>query len=593
MLSRKIVTGLSMIFSVAAVCAVFSTASTASGASVPRPEYPTPQMVRANWMNLNGEWQFTETDDSSKQFLGDETYPDKIIVPYCRESSLSGLGRKGFIRNVWYKKTFQLPGDWRSARTRLHIGACDWLTEVWVNGKLIGKHKGGSAPIVFDITKALKRDNNTVVIHAFDDTRSNLQETGKQSHAENSEGCVYTRTTGIWQTVWLEGVGSSFISEIRTVTDPDTGRVFVDPIVDGSCKDLTVRATAYAKGKQVAISEARADWRNTHLVLSLSEKHIWSIESPYLYDLKLVLLRNGKVVDELKSYFGVRTVSIEGRGILINHKPVFQRLILDQGFYPDGIWTAPTDQALRHDIELSQAAGFNGARLHQKVFDPRYLYWADKMGYIVWGESPNWGMDDGNPFTHVPFIDEWVEVLKRDRNHPAIIGWCPFNETGGNSATIQNSTVYLTRAIDPTRPVLDTSGWTHGISDPEVLDNHDYEGNPAVFRDRWKKGAGDNFPAVPFMVSEYGGMGWSIETGWGYGVAPKNVDEFIDRFAGLSNALMDTRYCFGFCYTQLTDVEQERNGLYTYNRVPKFDVKRLHSILSRKAAYEIEGPAKD
>jgi beta-galactosidase/beta-glucuronidase len=547
-------------------------------------------MERVHWINLNGEWQFAETDDSTKQFLGGESYPDKIIVPFCRESKLSGLQRLGFIKNVWYKRTVVLPHDWKSARTRLHIGACDWLTEAWVNGKLVGNHKGGSASMAFEVTKELRPGENTIVIHAFDDTRSCLQETGKQSHDEGSSGCVYTRTTGIWQTVWLEGVGSSFVSDLKTVADPDSSRVFIDPIVNGSCKGLTVRATAYAGSKVVGVAEAKADWRNTHLVLNLSEKHLWSIETPYLYNLKVVLLRDGKKVDELKSYFGLRTVSIEGRGILINGKPVFQRLVLDQGFYRDGIWSAPSDWALRHDIELSQAVGFNGARLHQKVFDPRYLYWADKLGYIVWGESPNWGMDAGNPQTHLPFMDEWVEVLRRDRNHPSIVGWCPFNETPGNAGTLQNSTVYVTRMIDPSRPVIDVSGWTHCIPDPEVLDMHDYDGNPVSFRDRWKKGGGENLP-IPFFVSEFGGIGWNSENGWSYGATPKDVNEFIDRFSGLAYALMDTRYCFGFCYTQLTDVEQERNGVYTYDRVPKFDVRRLHAILSRKAAYEIDGPA--
>lgn len=581
------------------VCVICAPFAMASVQNILRPEYPDPQMRRAEWMNLNGKWEFAETDDSSKQYLGDTPYPDTIIVPFCRESKLSGLGRLGFVKNVWYRRSFELDKSWKSPRTRLHIGACDWATSVWINGELAGTHKGGSAPIVLDITNYLQPGKNTVIIHAFDDTRSGLQETGKQAHSEKSEGCVYTRVTGIWQTVWLEGVGLSYIKDFKVDCEPSSSRVFIKPNIDVSQNKLTLKAVAYAGDKVVGSSQVPVDWRNTSLELKLSNKHLWSINDPFLYGLKLTLLDGKKVVDELQSYFGLRTVSIKGAAILINGKPVFQRLVLDQGYYPDGIWTAPSEEALKHDIEISQAAGFNGARLHQKVFEPRYLYWADKLGYIVWGESPNWGMDAGNSLTHLPFIDEWMEVLKRDRNHPAIIGWCPFNETPSNACPLQNATVNLTRLIDPSRPVFDVSGWSHGITDPEVLDMHDYDQNPDTFRNKWndsylatmflpkRYGGTEESSVYPFMISEFGGTQWSkVGSGWGYGSAPQNVEEFYNRFSGLTSALLDSRYIFGFCYTQLYDVEQERNGLYTYQREPKFDVRRLHNILSKKAACE-------
>jgi hypothetical protein len=536
--------------------------------------------MRSEWMNLNGTWDFAETD-SDQSYLDDEAYPDRIIAPFCRESKLSGLGRTGFVKNVWYRRTFELPKTWKSPRTILHVGACDYATTVWLNGKLLGTHRGGSSPISFEITKQLQ-PKNVIIVHAFDDTRSGLQPTGKQSHQEQSYGCMYTRTTGIWQTVWLEGVGSSYIRDFRIETDPANSRVILQTEVDGPCEGLTIKAAAFADGKVVGVEQAPADWRNGRLVLSLSQKRLWSPDDPFLYQLKLVLLKDGKPVDIVYSYFGLRSVSIDGPAITINGKPVFQRLILDQGFYPDGIWTAPTDEALRKDIELSQAAGYNGARLHQKVFEPRYLYWADKMGYLVWGEFPSWGFDYANPAGHLAFLDEWTDVVRRDRNHPSIIGWCPFNETSRNAAEIQNSIYAVTRAIDPSRPILDTSGYTHSLAEPEVLDTHDYDQNPESFHARYtdmspilpaRYGGPTVKPGVPFMVSEFGGI-WLKES-----------EEFYTRYKSLVDALLDSDH-FGFCYTQLTDVEQEQNGLYDYNRKPKFDVKRVHDITARKAAIE-------
>lgn len=588
------------------ICAILSSAARAD---IPRPEYPNPMAVRGEWMNLNGTWEFAETDGPlpnpprngegvDQRFLSDKPYPDKIIVPFCRESKLSGLGRTGFVKNVWYRRTFELPSTWKSKRTLLHIGACDYESTVWLNGQLLGRHRGGSSPITFEITKQLQQGTNTVIVHAFDDTRSGLQPTGKQAHSEQSAGCVYTRTTGIWQTVWLEGVGSTYIKDFTIETDPGRGRVIIRPEINGWWADMAIKAVASADGKVVGVDQVKAEWRSAHLVLSIPNPRPWSPEDPFLYDLRLVITLNGKVVDEVKSYFGLRDVSILGTVININRKPVFQRLILDQGFYPDGIWTAPTDEALKHDIELSQAAGFNGARLHQKVFEPRYLYWADKMGYLLWGEFPSWGIDYTNPSVNLPFLEEWTEIVRRDRNHPSVVGWCPLNETTGAAGDLQNAVIAATRLADPGRPVLDTSGYVHSLAEPDVLDTHDYEQNPEAMKARYNDNFAPNMvlPAryggpeiranVPFMVSEFGGIGWSVTGGWGYGAAPKDKEEFYARYKGLCDALLDSPSQFGFCYTQLTDVEQEQNGLYTYERVPKFDVKRIHDITARPAYIE-------
>jgi hypothetical protein len=579
-------------------------------AAVPRAEHPRPDAFRENWATLNGEWQF-EIDDSAdgeaRGLVFGKDLATKITVPFCPESKLSGVGHYGIMKHVWYRRAFEIPAAMQGKRVLLHFGGVDYQTWVWVNGQRVGSHAGGDVSFSFDITKFLHNGSNEVVVHAFDDTASGNQPTGKQTHTV-SEGCVYTRTPGIWQPVWLEGVGSSFVESFSIVPDPDRSRVLIDAAVNGDASDLTLTAEAFADGKKVGSDSGPASWRDNHLVLDLKQKKLWEPGAPFLYDLKFTLTRNGKKVDEVASYFGLRKVSIEGRSFLINGKRVFQRLILDQGFYPDGIWTAPTDAELKHDIERSMAAGYNGARLHQKVFEPRFLYWADKLGYLVWGEYPNWGFDY-RPANYANYINEWTEVLQRDRNHPAIIGWCPFNESGAAAGELQQIVWRETKAIDPTRPVLETSGWVHTITQAEVRDDHDYNQVPASFKKRWEDFFAGNqdvrvpsrygtkaSPAsadlgVPFMVSEFGGTVWGDrQTGWGYGAGPKDLDEFYVRYEGLVGALLDNPNMFGFCYTQLTDVEQEHNGLYYYDRRPKFDLKRLHDITAKPAAYEKTGP---
>ncbi len=583
------------------------------GQDIPRPEHPRPDWERTTWLNLNGEWEFAETDDNNASYTDSNAkFPDKIIVPFVRESKLSGLGRLGFIKNVWYRRTFTVPADFAGKRVNFNIGACDWRTTIWVNGVKLGTHTGGNVAFGFEATNALKPGENTVVVHAYDDTRSGVQALGKQSTQLNSYGCWYTRTTGIWQTVWLEGVGTSYLKNPKIETDPANGRVYVRVEVDGYNTGLQVKARVLDGGKVVAEDAVSANWRNNQLLLDLGKSaKKWSPKSPFLYDLELELSSGGKVVDKVKTYFGVRTIQIEGRAILINGEAIFQRLVLDQGFYPDGIWTAPSDAALKKDIQLSLDCGFNGARLHQKVFEPRFLYWADKMGYMVWGEFSNWGPDFAKLETNKPFIDEWVEILLRDRNHPAIITWCPFNETPDNAAPLQETIVRITRAVDPSRPVIETSGWSHRIRDPEMLDNHDYDQNPESYRARYDARfqddalpdyltSGGNNMNVPFYVGEYGGIGWapkeasSIDGGWGYGNNPKTIEDFYTRFDGLAKAQLENPNLFGFCYTQLTDVELEINGMYFYDeaRTPKFDNAKIKKMLSVQAAYEKNPPVK-
>ncbi len=593
------------------VLAVWLAGLVSALAEVPRPEHPRPDLYRANWMTLNGEWQFEHDKAADGEQRGLNYGTDlnsKITVPFCPESKLSGLGLPTslHLKNVWYRRAFTLPAAMQGQRVRLHFGGVDYRSWVYINGQLAGSHVGEHVAFNCEITKFLKAGPNEVVVKVLDDLSSGLQPSGKQSEGDKSAGCFYTRTTGIWQSVWLEAVGSSFVERIAVVPDPDNSRVLIEATINGLDSGLTLRAEAFADGK-LAGTETTSGPGLMRLVLNLKEKKLWEPGSPFLYGLKFTLFSGKEKVDELQSYFGLRKIAIDGRKILINGKPVFQRLILDQGFYPEGLWTAPTDEALKRDIELSMACGYNGARLHQKVFEPRFLYWADKLGYLVWGEYPNAGYNNQKEgFSAV--VNEWTEILLRDRNHPSIVGWCAFNENFETSGELQQMIWHVTKAVDPTRPALEASGWNHTLPHPEVRDAHDYTGDPAHLRKKWMDyftapPEGPRPPArylsqvvsqadcgVPFMISEVGGIGWATEGGWSYGAGPKTIDEFYVRYQGTIDAMLDNPNLFGFCYTQLTDIEQERNGLFFYDRKPKFDVKKLHEITARQAAYERNEP---
>lgn len=565
---------------------------------IPRPEHPRPDFKRELWMNLNGVWEFAETDDADASFL-DRDMPDKINVPFCRESELSGLGRKGFVDYVWYRRAFSIPEAWKGKEILLHIGACDWETTVWVNGSEVGFHRGGNGQFSFDISKHLKEGENTIVIRAFDNVRSGLQTAGKQSQREESHGIFYTRTTGIWQTVWLEAVPQTSIKTFSITPDIEQGIFLIEAHLAGDDWGMTLSVEAFLDSQLVGEGQSDAQWRNTLVHVPLKEKKLWTLDAPTLYSLKITLKKGEETIDEVETYAGLREVDIQGRAILLNGKPIFQRLVLDQGFYPDGVWTAPSDEALARDIELSKSVGFNGARLHQKVFEPRFLYHADRLGYLLWGEYPSFGVNYGDPATDEPILREWQEILNRDRNHPSIIGWCPFNETPPEAGRVQRMAVDLTRELDPSRPVLETSGWTHTHPHPELIDAHDYNQDPVSFKEKWDRffdfrpslpvryGAqpGGNL-RIPFFVSEFGGIGWDIGGGWGYGNTPKTMEEFYARFQGLVEAQLFNRNFFAYCYTQLTDVEQERNGIFTFDRKSKFEAEKLHAIQSQAASFE-------
>lgn len=566
--------------------------------TIPRSEHPDPQFQRKDWLNLNGEWDFEFDFGNSGLRAGvleKDEWSRKINVPFCPESKLSGIEYTDFIAAVWYRKSVTVTETQLEGRVLIHFGAVDYETYLYVNGEEAGYHKGGYTSFIFDITEFLTAGENVIAVNARDDVRDPLVPRGKQSELYNSHGCDYTRTTGIWQTVWLEFVPKAYVKSFKLFPDTVNATLGVSAVVEG---EGAFKAEAFYDGRLVGSFEKTAAGFVSGDI-KLSETHLWEVGCGRLYDLKITF--GG---DEISSYFGLRDIRIDGYKVLINGKSVFQRLVLDQGFYADGIYTAPSDEALEKDIRLSLAVGFNGARLHQKVFEPRFLYHCDRLGYIVWGEFGNWGLDYSRDGALEAMLPQWCESVARDFNHPAIVGWCPFNETWDRDGRKQNDEllriVYrVTKQLDETRPCIDTSGNFHVETD--IFDVHDYEQKVEIFKGNYDRLMTEGvlferFPdrqeydgKKPAFVSEYGGIQWSLGSrgdAWGYGNAPKSEQEFIDRYKGLTDALLDNERMFGFCYTQLYDIEQEQNGLYYYDRSPKFDPELFRRINSRKAAIE-------
>ena len=566
-----------------------------------RPEHPNPQFVRDNWENLNGEWDFAFDFSASGKERGmvqDGVYDKKIKVPFCPESELSGIGFTDFLNAVWYRRSFVITEKQLDGRVFIHFGAVDYLSEVYINGILAGTHKGGFTPFAFDITKLVVAGSNTVVVFARDNNGRDgkSQGRGKQSDRYKSFGCLYTRTTGIWQTVYLEFTPEDYIDSFRVYPDIDNQSLLVKGLVKG---EGLVTIEAFYDGKSVGRTEKKCH-DSFNAELALSELHLWELGCGRLYDLVITFGQ-----DVVKSYFGMRSVSLGKWEFLLNGKSVFQRLVLDQGYYPDGIYTAKNDETLCRDIILSMEAGFNGARMHEKVFEPRFIYHCDRLGYMVWGEYPNWGLNDKSLESFASILPEWMEELERDFNHPSIVGWCPYNETnGGNAGQEARNLAYIydiTKAFDETRPCIDTSGYVHVKTD--IYDIHDYCQDPEEFKEHYaslitdgvyteRRSKAQSWQGQPIFISEYGGTGLSANLGqhgedpWSYGVATKTAEEFYERYRGLTHALLDNPFICGFCYTQLYDIEQEQNGLYTYDRKPKIDIGVIREINTKKAAIE-------
>lgn len=573
-----------------------------------RPEYPRPQFRREKWLNLNGVWHFDFDDDNIGIQAGwhaDAPLKQGINVPFVFQSKLSGIEIKDMHDLVWYQRDFEIPSDWAGQRVILHFGAVDYRAWVWVNGCFAIYNEGGHTPFQADITAFLKDGSNSLVVRVEDISKDLHQPRGKQYWEEESASIFYTRTTGIWQTVWLEAVPEVYLKNIRLTPDIDNGSVKIEyelgaPIADS----VTVETEITYQGKQI-ISDTHTSqsyqWSKT---FDLGDNlYLWSPETPQLYDVVIrVKADDNAGQDEVQSYLGMRKISVEGGKICLNNEPYVMKLVLDQGYHPEGLLTFPTDDSFKQDIELTKAMGFNGARKHQKVEDPRYLYWADHIGLLVWGEMAN--AYAFSP-TYVQRITaEWQVAVQRDYNHPCIVVWVPMNESWGvpeletDSHQRQHLTslYHLTRSIDETRLVVSNDGWEHTHTD--ILSIHDYESKGDVLRERYatlentliarpaKRAlfVGEyEHQGQPVLLTEYGGVAYRTneQEGWGYSTAADG-EGFAESLREILEAVYASPILQGFCYTQLTDVEQEINGLLTYDRQPKIDLAIIAEIINCK-----------
>jgi beta-galactosidase/beta-glucuronidase len=603
--------------------------------NIPRNEYPRPQMQRKDWLCLNGSWEFEvdQGDSGLQRGLLTRSLTQTIQVPFCPESKLSGIENQDHLICVWYRKRVKVPTEWKEDQILIHFQAVDYESTVWVGGEEVARHRGGFTPFSckVDVSKVGADQEIEIVLRARDyDDRP--QPRGKQSRGFAGYGALYGRTTGIWQTVWMEPVPQIHLQRPRLTPVGSTESLQVVQPLSIPTEGHRVRFQILADRKEIASKTLKTNADFTlQADIPLSIVRRWTIESPFLYEVNVELLNaNDEVIDSYQSYFGFRTVSLDGKKFKLNGKTIFQRLVLDQGYYPEGLMTAPQDEDLIEDIQLSLEAGFNGARLHQKVFEERFLYHADRMGYLVWGEFGDWGAANLGRFPHhqsfsASYITEWLETIERDYSHPSIVGWCPLNETWEPIVEEMSQLDDITRgmflaakAMDPTRPVLDTSGYSHRIHETDVYDCHDYTQDPEKFAEHHSHvGEGDPYQnewkveeshlrdyrgrplkqrwstpyrGQPYFVSEFGGIWWNPEDehldSWGYGERPKNIEEFYDRFEKLCTVLLQNPLMFGYCYTQLTDIDQEQNGIYTYRREKKFDMQHIRRVQTQIAAIE-------
>jgi len=575
-----------------------------------RNEYPRPQFVREAWMSLNGEWEFDFDDKGMGEretWYENHDFGGKIIVPFCYQSRLSGIGDTGFHDTVWYRKMFSVPDAYRKGRLLLHFGAVDYEAKVWVNGKLVALHEGGHTPFHADITDVLAEGDNMVVVKATDYSRDVTLPRGKQFWEEESAGIFYTRTTGIWQSVWLEPVPETYIRRIRLTPDIDGNNIALDVFLSGYRPGalVNVKATITFKGEFVAedVFSLKHESVSRHIHLEDFNDHglgrWWTPEKPNLYDLELSLSVDGVVADQVKSYFGMRKISIEDGKLLLNNRSYFMKMVLDQGYFPEGLLTAPSDDDLRRDVELTKAMGFNGARKHQKIEDPRYLYWADRLGLLVWGEMANAYQFSE---TYVARMTrEWIQAVERDYNHPCIVAWVPLNESWGVPNILVDkrqqqhalSVYHLTKSLDPTRPVISNDGWE--LVSTDLVTIHDYEWRREVLTERyaakeatlsaqpgnrWILVPGFPYAGQPILVTEFGGISFKKNEweGWGYSGA-ENEEDFTERLRNVVEPMRRSPIIQGFCYTQFSDVEQEINGLLTYDRKPKLPLETIREIV--------------
>ena len=620
-----------------------------AAAGVPRPEHPRPQLQRSAWLNLNGTWQFEidRSDTGRERGLLDAELASTITVPFAPETEASGIGDRDFLEAVWYRRTVTIPADWDGLRPILRFEAVDQDATVWANGVEVARHRGGFTPFSADLSQVpgVGAGSEVAVVVRARDPHDQPQARGKQSTWFRPTHANYHRTTGIWQTVWLEGVPADEIRSLRILPSLASTSFSIDVPLSRSTPGTSLEVIASVPGgAEVARASVRADLDLApHLELAIPAEHVrvWGPGAPELYALQVRLLDGDSgVLDEVRSYAGLRSTSLNAHEYRLNGEKVFQRLVLDQGYWEDTFMTTPSDDAFTADIRLALEAGFNGARLHQKVFEQRMLFWADLHGYLTWGEFGDWGVSGLGPLGDnqqptASFIGQWVEAVARDINHPSIIGWCPLNETHQilhdrytQLDTVTQAMYDATKLADPSRPVLDASGYSHRVRGADVYDSHSYEQDPERFRAE-QSGLAEGrpfanrrdlapdehpfadgefslpFAGQPYFVSEYGGIWWNEQEAkeaaeaaragnnaaesWGYGQRITSEEELYARFEGLTRVLLEDPLMFGYCYTQMTDVFQEKNGVVDFARGRKLDLARLRAVQEQPAAYETEG----
>jgi len=579
--------------------------------TIPRPEHPRPDRLRAAWATLNGPWRFAFDDGKTglrEKWYERHDYPLTIQVPFAYQSALSGIGEKAHCDVVWYEREAAIPEDMRALRRLLHFGAADYRADVWLDGQYLGSHEGGYTPFAFDVT-GLTADRERVRITVRCEDRLDFdQPRGKQSFRPEPFECWYTPVTGLWQSVWLEGVGDVYPVDFRLTPHLDSASLKVEIELNELPREGAVRLKASFEGQLAAAQEIRVTgdrFVQTELYLRHNERlegiHMWAPGHPALYDLTIETLEEGRVCDRVETYFGLREVGVQGRHVMLNQSAFYQRLVLDQGYWPDGLLTAPSDEALKRDVEMTLKMGYNGARKHQKFEDPRYLYWADRLGLAVWGELPSayWLRDSEKR----NMMRDLGEAIRRDYNHPCLIAWVPLNESWGvpfirrqkEAQQLADALYHLAKCLDGTRLVSGNDGWEQAATD--IVTVHDYTAWPEELSAAYQSAAdilagapggwrltsaqGYDHAGKPMLLTEYGGIALQKDSGggnWGYNGAAQDEAAFLRRFEAITQAFRRMPGFCGYCYTQLTDVFQEVNGLMDMERRPKADVDEIRRI---------------
>ena len=577
-------------------------------------DYPRPQLRRAAWTNLDGVWQFAFDNEARVDAPEAVDFDHEILVPYPPEARLSGVHDTDFHRRVWYRREVELDAALAGStqagggeRLLLHFGAVDFEAQVYIDGVLVGAHRGGHVPFSFDITRFVKGSRFTLVVRADDDPFDMNKPRGKQDWKRDPHVIWYPRTTGIWRTVWLERVAASRVERIRWQGDVARWEIRADLRLLAAPIDGSVRVRLSINGRTLVDDTSRIDGGEFGRVYKLPSDHgiddgredwMWSPEHPQLIDAQIELRdAAGQVVDTVESYTALRSVHVDGDRFALNGRPYMLRMVLDQGYWPDGLMTADSAR-LKRDVELIKSLGFNGARKHQKVEDPRWLYWCDVLGLAVWGEMPSaYGFSDRTVST---VIDEWQQVIERDISHPCIVAWVPINESWGvpdlpqspRQVALVKALYEITHAMDDSRPVVGNDGWEMPCGD--LVNIHDYHHEPDVLFERYGSREAieatlasvrpsrrrlllDGYSAVgrPVLLTEFGGIACITEgEGWGYSVATSG-EQLLERYTALLDALHRSSALSGFCYTQLTDTFLEKNGLLTETREAKADLVGL------------------